>query len=106
MVWNYHDEDLPVPDAAIDLLISGLPPNVSSGLVEHFRVDGNHSNAFAAWKTMGSPQTPSADQYHELERSGQLQLLHSPEWLPITRGNVQLQFSLPRQGLSLLRLSW
>jgi xylan 1,4-beta-xylosidase len=106
LIWNYHDEDLVVPDAKIDLAISGIAASVSSGLLEHFRVDGNHSNAFAAWKKMGSLQPPSPGQYHELEHSGQLELLNSPEWLPITRGNVQLQFSLPRQGLSLLRLSW
>jgi xylan 1,4-beta-xylosidase len=106
MIWNYHDEDLPVADAAIEVTINGLPPNVSSALLDHFRVDRDHGNAFAAWKKVGAPQTPSADQYRELEHAGQLELLHSPEWLPITRGNVQLQFSLPRQGISLLRLSW
>jgi len=105
-IWNYHDEDLPVTDAAIEVTIKGLPPDVSSALLEHFRVDRDHSNAFAAWKKMGAPPTPSADQYGELEHAGQLELLHSPEWLPITHGNVQLQFSLPRQSISLLRLSW
>ena len=106
LIWNYHDEDLVVPAAAIDAVITGLPTDVSAGLLEHFRVDSDHSNAFAAWKKMGAPQAPSPDQYRELEHSGQLELLHSPEWLPITHSNVQLQFSLPRQGISLLRFSW
>jgi len=105
-IWNYHDEDLPVADGAIEVTINGLPPNVSSVLLEHFRVDNSHSNSFALWKSMGAPQAPSAEQYRELEHAGQLGLLHSPEWLPITRGNVQLQFSMPRQSISLLRLSW
>jgi hypothetical protein len=35
-----------------------------------------------------------------------LQLLGSPAFLPIEQGAVQLQFTLPRQGLSLLRIHW
>ncbi len=111
MLWNYHDEDIAAPDDAIDLLIAGLPEssNIASAhlaLVEHFRIDAHHSNAFTAWKQMGSPQSPSAVQYEELQNAGQLQLLTSPTWIPIDHREVHLQFSLPRQGLSLLRITW
>jgi xylan 1,4-beta-xylosidase len=111
MLWNYHDEDIGAPDAAIDLTIGGLAEssNVSSAhlaLLEHFRIDAHHSNAFTAWKQVGSPQAPSPAQYEELQNAGQLQLLTSPAWIPIDHREVHLQFSLPRQGLSLLRISW
>ena len=59
LVWNYHDDDVPFPAAPIDLVITGLPANAKRGLLEHFRVDSDHSNAFTAWKEMGSPQSPS-----------------------------------------------
>lgn len=106
LIWNYHDDDLPAPATAIRLAISGLPTGVQRGLLEHFRIDGNHSNAFAAWKEMGSPQLPSPDQYSRLEQAGQLQMLNSPEWLPIKEGTAVHEFLLPRHGLSLVRLSW
>lgn len=106
LVWNYHDDDLPSPDASIDLLITKLPPEVRHGLVEHFRVDSNHSNAFTAWRAMGSPQSISAAQLQGLESAGQLQLLTSPAWVDIDHGQLEMQFSLPRQGLSLIRLAW
>jgi xylan 1,4-beta-xylosidase len=106
LVWNYHDDDLPTPAAPIDLTVEGLPTTASNGLSEHFRVDANHSNAFTAWKEMGSPQQPSAAQYQQLQEAGQLQLLSSPTWIPIERGTLHLQFALPRQSLSLLRVSW
>jgi hypothetical protein len=35
-----------------------------------------------------------------------LQLLGSPSFLTIERGTAHLRFNLPRQGLSLLRISW
>ena len=121
MVWNYHDDDLAagrasvdpasvgpasVDPALVDLTISGLPDGVARGLLEHFRIDSSHSNAFTAWKVSGSPQSPTADQYKTLESAGQLQLLDSPAWITIDRGTAHLQFTLPRQGLSLLRIGW
>ena len=106
LIWNYHDADLPVDPAKIALSVSGLPANVSRAQLEHFRIDSDHSNAFTAWKEMGSPQAPTPHEYERLENAGQLQLLASPSFLPIERGAVQLQFTLPRQGLSLLRIHW
>jgi xylan 1,4-beta-xylosidase len=106
LIWNYHDDDVLSPAAAIDLAITGLPADAKRGLLEHFRVDADHSNAFSAWKEMGSPQSLSESTYKRLESSGQLQLLDSPAWVEVQHGEVQLHFTLPRQGLSLVRLSW
>ena len=111
MIWNYHDEDGDAPAAPIDLAITGLleamhiaPMHLA--LVEHFRIDARHSNAFTAWKQMGSPQSPSPEQYDQLQSAGHLQLLTSPAWVPIEHGVAHLQFTLPRQGLTLLRITW
>ena len=106
LLWNYHDEDLPAPAAPLDLTITGLPPASTRGLLEHFRIDSNHSNSFAAWNQTGSPQTPSPEQYEKLQAADQLQLLDSPAWIPIANGTAHLTFPLPRQSVSLLRLSW
>jgi xylan 1,4-beta-xylosidase len=106
LIWNYHDDDLPAAATPIDLVISGLPAKTSRGQLEHFRVDSSHSNAFTAWKEMGSPQSPTPAQYELLQSTGQLQLLTSPAWTPIAQGAAHLQFTLPRQGLSLVRITW
>jgi xylan 1,4-beta-xylosidase len=50
LIWNYHDDDLAAAPTLIDLALSGLPARTSRGLLEHFRVDASHSNAFAVWK--------------------------------------------------------
>ncbi len=106
LIWNYHDDDLSASATAIDLVINGLPAKINRGLAEHFRIDSSHSNAFIAWKDAGSPQSPTAEQYEQLERAGHLQLLTSPAWLPVAQGAAHLQFALPRQGLSLVRITW
>jgi len=106
LIWNYHDADVPAIAAPIDLQIDGLPADLSRAVVEHFRVDSGHSDAFAVWKGIGSPASPSPVQYEELHRAGELQLLTSPFWTSIERGTLHLQFPLPRQGISLLRIAW
>ena len=106
LIWNYHDDDLPAVAAPIDLVVGGLPTKAGHGLLEHFRIDFRHSNAFTVWKEMGSPQSPTEEQYAQLQHAGQLQLLTSPAWVPVAQGAAHLQFTLPRQGLSLIRMTW
>jgi xylan 1,4-beta-xylosidase len=106
LVWNYHDDDVPFPAAPVSVKITGIPASATRCLLEHFRVDGDHSNAFTAWKAIGSPLTLSAAHVEQLQSAGQLQLLTSPAWITIQNRSVELQFDLPRQGLSLLRLTW
>jgi len=104
LIWNYHDDDVPAPASPVHLTIAGAPaPQV---LVEHYRIDETHSNAYTAWKQMGSPQQPTPEQYATLESAGQLQLLTSPEWRAAPNGQVGLAFDMPRQAVSLLRISW
>jgi len=104
LAWHYHDDDLPGPDADVRLELSGLTAPDGSVLLHHYRIDQRHSNAFEAWKRMGSPQQPTPDQYAELSRSGQLALLDSPSWVKVKGGKLTLLTSLPRQAVSLLRL--
>lgn len=106
LVWNYDRDDVPGPDAEVRLAVAGLPDQARRVLVEHYRIDGEHSNAYAVWKRMGSPQQPAKEQYAELERAGQLQLLDSPRWIPAKGGSAELSFALPRQGVSLVRIVW
>ena len=103
LVWNYHDDDLPAPAATIELTIEGLTSGGAT--LSHYRVDGAHSNAYAAWLKMGSPQPPTAAQYRELERAGKLAAVAPPKNVRIDNGKLTEMFSLPAQGVSLLVIS-
>jgi xylan 1,4-beta-xylosidase len=106
LAWNYHDDDLAAPAAPVELKIDGIPTAAKRVLVEHFRIDAMHSNAFEVWKAMGSPAQPSGEQFRALEAAGQLQLLASPEWLTASNGSLTLKFDLPRQAVSFIRVTW
>ena len=106
MVWNYHDEDLPAPDAPVQVVVDGVPAGVTRVLLEHYRVDETHSNSYTMWKTMGSPQTPTAEQYAHLQQAGRLEMMRSPQWVDVINGKVTVKMELPQQATSLLRLQW
>jgi len=106
MLWNYHDDDVPAPAAEVKVVVTGIPAGVKRVLLERYRIDETHSNAYTVWKAMGSPQSPTAEQYAKLKAAGQLQLLTSPRWLDVGNGEVNIALSLPRQATSLLRLQW
>ena len=106
LVWHYHDDDLPGPAAAVELLLSGLPASHRQARLHHYRIDELHSNAFAEWKRMGSSPVPTAAQYAQLERSAGLTLLAPAEQLRAQGGALRLRLNLPRQAVSLLVLDW
>ncbi|MBV9759663.1 MAG: beta-xylosidase [Acidobacteriaceae bacterium] len=100
LVWNYRDDDSSGQTTPVGVNVSGLPKRV---LVRHYRIDSANSNSYTIWKQLGSPQTPTPEQYGELERAGQLALLQSPEWIDTRR---ILTFDLPLESVSLLELTW
>ncbi|MHB1557248.1 MAG: GH39 family glycosyl hydrolase [Isosphaeraceae bacterium] len=104
LAWHHHDIDVPGPAADVELTLVGLPAGTDRILLEHFRVDSEHGNAFEAWKQMGSPQAPTPVQRAALERSSNLALIGSPDWVKPDRGTLKLRFALPRQAVSLLVL--
>jgi xylan 1,4-beta-xylosidase len=106
MLWNYQDEDVPAPGATIAVSLKGIPASARRVLLQHYRIDNDHSNAYTVWKDMGSPQQPTPEQYAKLQAAGQLQMLDSPQWITPANGEVKVDVQLPRQGLSLLRVTW
>jgi xylan 1,4-beta-xylosidase len=69
-------------------------------------MDADHSNAFAVWQRMGKPAKLSKRDYAKLEAAGQLAQIDHGTPVQVSGGNLSLRGSLPRQGVSLLRLDW
>jgi xylan 1,4-beta-xylosidase len=106
LVWHYHDDDLPGPEANIRLHVRGLPRAFAKqAKLTHYRIDRDHSNSYAAWLAMGSPSAPSDSQREALLKSAQLAVLGgAPRVVAVSKSGAQLDFRLPRQGVSLLVL--
>ncbi|KAJ7800114.1 xylan 1,4-beta-xylosidase [Mycena olivaceomarginata] len=102
IIWNYHDDALPKPDAEISLRISDVFPGRAAAGLTHYRIDETHSNAFSAWLNLGSPQDPTQEQIVGLKTDGMLQMLHSPSTLKLKDGIADIEFDLPIHAVSLL----
>ncbi len=106
MVWYYHDDDLPGANARIHLDVDGFPADLAAATVTHHRVDAFHSNAYTEWQRMGSPVAPNERQYAQLEQASQLATAAAPAEIALVDSKAALTFELPRQGVSLLVLTW
>lgn len=104
MIWNYHDEDKQAPVEPIDLSISGLL--AKKVRITKYLIDSKHSNSYETWKKMGSPQSPSAAQIKELQKTGQLETEGKPSDISVKNGQLALKLVLERQGVMLVKLDW
>jgi xylan 1,4-beta-xylosidase len=106
LVWHYHDDDVSGPDANVDLSVDNLPFANGNAKLTQYRIDADHSNSYETWLKMGSPLPLSAKQFSELEKAAQLAKLELPGHLRVKNGKLDLQFSLPRQAVSLFVIEW
>ena len=105
LVWHYHDDDLPGPVADIALTIEDAGISNEWPKLRQFQIDADHRNAYTQWQKMGSPQSPTPEQYAKLEQSGQLAEINLPKLSTAADGRTTVNFSLPRQGVTLLEFS-
>ena len=107
LVWHYHDDDVAGPVADVTLAVDGLPAGVSVAQLQHHRVDEFHSNPYGAWQRLGSPLPVNKEQYLQLLAASELATLEdAPATVAVAGGKAGLKFTLPRQGVSLLTLTW
>jgi xylan 1,4-beta-xylosidase len=106
LAWHYHDDDLPGVAADVEVLVTGLPASTRQARVQEYRIDETHSNAFTAWKRLGSQPQLTPEQYAQLQNAACLGARAAPATVRVDAGNAVLRLSLPRQAVSLLVLDW
>jgi len=104
LIWNYHDDDRRASAADVTLTVSGV--TAGSATLTHYRIDDDHSNAYAAWLKMGSPASLSESERARLAQIGGLDTLAAPGRVVLAGGTATIPLSLPRQGVSLVTLEW
>jgi len=107
LVWHYHDDDLPGPDAGVHIDLKNLPAAFTHGVsAREYRVDRDHANSYSTWLAMGSPIAPSNAQRERLQHAARLAPIAPGDApLTVTKGSAGLDITLPRQGVSLIVLT-
>ncbi len=104
LLWNYNDIDTHGSGSSVNLLVKNIPSKTA--VLYQYRIDGDHSNSYEVWKKMGSPQNPNSEQIKELKKSGQLEILNYPANVKIENNQLKIEMQLPRQAVSLIKISF
>ena len=104
LVWNYHDDIVPVDPTLVHLAIK-VPASFGSNVIaSHLRVDETHGDAYTVWVAQGMPANPSASQISELQQAMEPASLLAGTILTVANGSVSVDFQLPRFAVSLITI--
>jgi xylan 1,4-beta-xylosidase len=106
LVWNYHDDMVKVAPALVKLTVKAPQDGAKRARIVHYRIDDTHSNAYTRWLKLNSPQKPAPDVLARLKAAAELGLLGPVRFCDVRNGKVELNFSLPRYGVSLVEVRW
>ncbi len=104
LLWNYHDDNVAAEPAKVKLSIRGFPmgPKFSVG---EWLMDAKHSNAYAVWQEMGSPDAPTEKQFRRLQVAGGL--FGAPLFTAVPdKDRLDVSIILERQAVTLIEVTW
>ena len=104
LIYNHHDDWDLAGEYPIQLEIANLPSAPETLVLQHYRLDRAHSNAYAEWLRQGRPMYPEAEQRTAIVARAGLEQIEPPQLLESQGGTIRVNFSLPVHGISLLCL--
>jgi len=93
--WNTDD------NYSIEFTASNVPFE-GPYKVTHYRIDKNHSNAYAEWVRQGRPDYPVGEQYDAIKKRDSLELLSPVQTVSSVDGVLKLGFDMPVKSVSLI----
>jgi len=93
--WNTED------GYPIELTVANLPFDEPCK-VTHYRIDKNHSNAYAEWVRQGRPDYPAGGQYDAIKKRDGLEQLFPVETVIPQNSKLDLTFEMPVKSVSLI----
>jgi xylan 1,4-beta-xylosidase len=100
MVWDYADDDIARPGADVTLDLTGLKLPDGPAAVEIRRIDSDHGDAYTAWKKMGSPDKPTAEQIAALQKAATMTT--ETAGTTVTGGRAKVGLTVPAEGVALV----
>ena len=103
MVWNFEDGVEDGNNARkLSVALKNLPFKGKYKLM-HYRIDSVHSSSYNAWKQMGKPEKPTAEQIGIIRESEGLELYSQVKDVEI-REDLTFELEMPMHSVSLLLL--
>ena len=104
VVVNYQHVK-PFNDGLTNLVSLQIKSHLGSGnvVLKHWRIDEKHSNAYTAFKEIGSPKQPDQTQIDAIKKRMDLELLEPPQRME-SKDSFDLKFDLPCNAVSLIEI--
>jgi xylan 1,4-beta-xylosidase len=102
LLWHYHDDDTPGPDADVSLSLGNMDGKPLKSCRQQ-RIDEEHGNPFKAWLAMGSPKAPTVEQIKQLQAATVIDA-DAPD-IATNKDSTNLTIKLPRQSVVLLEFT-
>ncbi len=102
LVYNHHDDWEYQPDVTINITLANLPFAAGGTIIDHYRIDHDHSNAYAEWIRQGQPMYPTEQQHAAIKARDALERVKPPQLLSSVKNTLNMRFNLPTHGISLL----
>jgi xylan 1,4-beta-xylosidase len=103
MIYSHNDDWDINDDYTIELEVDNVPFHKVS--LRHYRIDSNHSNAYAEWIRQGRPDYPDEEQYKEIKNRDCLQLIEPEKEIDVTDGKIKGVFTMPTHSVSQIIIS-
>ena len=104
LIWYFEDDmDDEVNWRQITLEVEDIPFSGPYKLL-HYRIDRNHSNAYALWSAQGKPTRPSIEQIKAVRARECLELYTPVQDVYLEKNRLVLDVEMPMHALSLLIL--
>lgn len=101
LLYCHHDDWDVEESFDVSLSLANLP-FAGPCKVTHYRIDAEHSNAYAEWVRQGMPNYPAQGQYDAIKAHDKLEFCQPQRVLSPANGMLSLDFSLPTHAVSLL----
>lgn len=103
VIYSHHDDRDIDEMTEVTVKINGYADKKDLK-VTHYRIDKEHSNAYAEWLRQGKPLYPQGKQYEAIKAKDGLEELCPTFTLDSNNNIVEISFSMPTHGVSFLQV--
>jgi xylan 1,4-beta-xylosidase len=105
LIYCHHDDWDVDSEYEVEIEVSNIPFDSSKLVLTHYRLDKNHSNAYAEWVRQGRPDYPTEGQKKVIKSREGLELYEPKDKVLLFDGKFKKNIYLPVHGISLLLIS-
>ena len=102
LVYAHCDDIDRNDESEVELRVTGLAPG--SYRCTHYRIDADHSNAYAQWVAEGGARYPRGERYERIKRADALERYEPDRVVSAEKGETMVTWRMPAHAVSMIIL--